>query len=92
LEHASGCDVDLVGARHLAAQAERHVRGRPIDEALIQDEIAPAFVDAGGRRTDRIVLACTHFPLLIDVLARLAPWPVTFVDPGPAIARRSRSR
>jgi glutamate racemase len=34
------------------------------------------------------VLACTHFPLLIGHFKRLAPWPVAFVDPAPAIARR----
>jgi glutamate racemase len=34
------------------------------------------------------VLACTHYPLLLDRLARLAPWPVAFIDPAPAIARR----
>ena len=42
----------------------------------------------GDRRTDQIVLACTHFPLLTDRFAALAPWPVAFVDPAPAIARR----
>jgi len=35
-----------------------------------------------------VVLACTHYPLLLDRFERLAPWPVTFVDPAPAIARR----
>ncbi len=39
-------------------------------------------------RTDTIVLACTHYPLLLDRLVRLAPWPVDFIDPAPAIARR----
>jgi glutamate racemase len=34
------------------------------------------------------VLACTHFPLLIDRLVALAPWPVDWIDPAPAIARR----
>jgi glutamate racemase len=34
------------------------------------------------------VLACTHYPLLLDRLQRLAPWPVNFLDPAPAIARR----
>jgi glutamate racemase len=34
------------------------------------------------------VLACTHYPLIIDRLRRLAPWPVNFIDPAPAIARR----
>jgi glutamate racemase len=45
-------------------------------------------VDEGGRRTDTIVLACTHFPLLLARIERLAPWPVSFIDPAPAIARR----
>ena len=35
-----------------------------------------------------MVLACTHFPLLLSYFERLAPWPVAFVDPAPAIARR----
>ena len=34
------------------------------------------------------MLACTHYPLLIDRLRRLASWPVAFIDPAPAIARR----
>ena len=39
-------------------------------------------------RTDTVVLACTHYPLLLDRLTRLAPWPVDWIDPAPAIARR----
>jgi glutamate racemase len=36
-----------------------------------------------------IVLACTHYPFLIEHLERLAPWPVEWIDPAPAIARRA---
>lgn len=39
-------------------------------------------------RTDTVVLACTHYPLLLERLTRLAPWPVDWIDPAPAIARR----
>jgi len=45
-------------------------------------------VDADGRRTDTVVLACTHYPLLIDRFRANAPWPVEWLDPAPAIARR----
>jgi glutamate racemase len=45
-------------------------------------------VDQDGRRTDTITLACTHYPLLLVQFTRLAPWPVAWVDPAPAIARR----
>ena len=64
------------------------MRGLPVDEAEIAREIAPCFVENQGRRTDLVVLACTHYPLLLDQLARLAPWPVRYIDPAPAIARR----
>jgi glutamate racemase len=39
---------------------------------VIAQEITPCFVDADGRRTDTVVLACTHYPLLLDRLERLA--------------------
>jgi glutamate racemase len=87
-DFAGDCKVALVGAPRLAGFAERHLRGEAVDDAEIAREIAPCFVERGGRRTDHVVLACTHFPLLADHLRRLAPWPVAFVDPAPAIARR----
>jgi len=87
-DFAQGCAVTLVGAARLAAIAEDALRAQPIDEAEIAAEIAPCFVEDGARRTDTVVLACTHYPLLLDRLKRLAPWPVAWVDPAPAIARR----
>ena len=41
-----------------------------------------------GSEADTVVLACTHFPLLMERLVGLAPWPVNWIDPAPAIARR----
>ena len=87
-DHAPHVETTLVGAPRLAGLAEARLRGDPIEDQAIEAEIAPAFVSDGGRRTDQVVLACTHFPLLLDAFERLAPWPVTFVDPAPAIARR----
>jgi glutamate racemase len=87
-EFAANCQVTLVGSARLAGLAEAALKGDEVEDAAIATEIAPCFVDDGGARTDTIVLACTHFPLLADRLARLAPWPVNFIDPAPAIARR----
>ena len=87
-DFGQGCDVRLVGAVHLAGFAERVLRGDAIDDDAVAREIAPCFVANEGRRTDTIVLGCTHYPLLIDRLVRLAPWPVDWVYPAPAIARR----
>jgi glutamate racemase len=87
-DHAADCEVTLVGSPLLAVIAERAMRGEAIEEAEIEREIAPCFVEHDGRRTDQIVLACTHFPLIVDKIERLSPWPVGFVDPATAIARR----
>ena len=72
-DHAAGCEVTLVGSALLAPIAERRIRGQPVDGAEIAREIAPCFVEKDGRRTDQVVLACTHFPLLIDRLEWLRP-------------------
>jgi glutamate racemase len=87
-DFASGVQVTLVGSKALAGLAERALRGEAIEDAAIAAEIAPCFVETEGKRTDVVVLACTHYPLLIDRLTALAPWPVTWIDPAPAIARR----
>ena len=86
--YAGGCRVTLVGSRRLAPLAEAELAGEPAPDEEIRAEIAPAFVADEGGRTDVIVLACTHYPLLLPRLERLAPWPVTWIDPAPAIARR----
>jgi glutamate racemase len=83
-----GCDVTLVGSAHIAGIAEAALHDDVVEDDAIAHEIAPCFVEQEGRRTDTVVLACTHYPLLLDRLVRLAPWPVDWIDPAPAIARR----
>jgi glutamate racemase len=87
-DFGQGCDVTLVGSAHLASIAEATLHEKPVDDADIAREIAPCFVDRDGRRTDTVVLACTHYPLLLGSFQRLMPWPVDWIDPSPAIARR----
>lgn len=91
IERFSGrAKVTLVGSRPLAAIAEAHGRGDDINLAALGQEIAPCFVETDGRRTDAVVLGCTHYPLLLGPLTDIAPWPVAWIDPAPAIARRVR--
>ena len=90
-DFAQGCEVTLVGSAELASLAETALGGGEVDDAEILAELAPCFVGEGedeAKRTDTIVLACTHYPLLLERMARLAPWPVEWIDPAPAIARR----
>lgn len=87
-EFAQGCEVQLVGSSKLAAFAEAELNGQPAADASIAAEINPCFIDKDGRRTDTVVLACTHYPLLAERLHKLANWPVTWLNPATAIARR----
>jgi glutamate racemase len=88
-DFAQGCEVTLVGSPELASLAEAELSGTSVSDDAIRAELAPCFVgEAAGARTDTVVLACTHYPLLLDRLKKLAPWPVEWIDPAPAIARR----
>ncbi|WP_420961889.1 glutamate racemase [Brucella sp. IR073] len=88
---ATQCDVHLVGSQNLARMAEAHIRGEAADDDAVRAEIAPCFIERDGRRTDIVVLACTHYPFMANVFRRLAPWPVDWLDPAEAIARRACS-
>jgi len=83
-----GARFTLAGADRLAGLAEDYASGGIVDDDAILAEIVPCFIEEDGARTDVIVLGCTHYPLLLDRLDALAPWPVIWLDPAPAIARR----
>jgi len=90
-EHADTCDVTLIGSTRLARLAEQHMRGLPVDHERLAEEIRPCFLERGERRTDIVILGCTHYPFLVHEMRKLAPWPVDWLEPAEAIARRSLS-
>lgn len=83
------CKVLLHGAPRLAEMAERKLKGHAVDPQELREEIAPVFRKREGRQTDVVVLGCTHYPLLIEDMDKIVPWPVAWIDPAPAIARRT---
>jgi glutamate racemase len=83
------CKVVLHGAPRLAEIAERKLKGHPIDMEELRAEVAPVFRKRDGKATDVVVLGCTHYPLLTEDIQKVAPWPVAYIDPAPAIARRT---
>jgi glutamate racemase len=86
--YAFHCKVFLHGAKRLAEIAEQKLMGKPVDVEELRHEIGPVFRKREGRRTDVVVLACTHYPLLVEDMMKVAPWQVHYIDPAPAIARR----
>lgn len=88
---ATKCHVRLVGSERLASLAEIYMRDGFVDEEKVRSEISPCFMERDGKRTDIVVLACTHYPFLANRMRKTAPWPVDWLDPAEAIARRALS-
>lgn len=88
---AAKCHVRLVGSVNLAGLAETYMREGFVDEEAVRTEIEPCFIEQEDKRTDIVVLACTHYPFLVNRMRKTAPWPVDWLDPAEAIARRALS-
>ncbi|WP_133366716.1 glutamate racemase [Qipengyuania sediminis] len=76
------------GAGDLVALAEAKLRGEPPPPAAIEAAIAGLLAQHGAKTLDTVVLACTHFPLLLPELAQAFGPSVRFVDGAEGIARR----
>jgi glutamate racemase len=88
-QFASDCLVLRHGSAALVELAEASLRGEPTPDSAYADALAGLLDQAGGDRMDIVVLACTHFPLVADRLAAVAPRPLRFVDGAQGIARRT---
>ena len=85
---AADCLVLRHGSARLVELAEAALRGEPTTDADYAAALAGLLDQPGGARIDTIVLACTHFPLVADRLAAVAPRPNAFVAGADGIARR----
>ena len=63
---------------------ERNEENTPETEALVRKAVEPLVADGA----DKIVLGCTHYPFLRDVIARVAGDGVEIIDASQAVARR----
>lgn len=70
----------------LAEQVERGELNTPATEALLRRYLEPMLA-AGA---DTVVLACTHYPFVIELIRQIVGTEVQVIDPAPAIARHVR--
>ncbi len=84
--HANGITLINQVCNGLADQVERGRLDGEETEAMLRGFVQP-MLDAGA---DTIVLACTHYPFLLDAIRRIAGEHVNVIDPAPAIARYLR--
>ncbi len=93
--HAGDCLVLRHGSARLVELAEARLRGEAVSAADVAPALAGLTGQTGGERMDRVVLACTHFPLLAAELAEAAAAAgfkdLAFDHGGDGIARRVAS-
>jgi glutamate racemase len=89
---AADCTVLTHGSSALVQAAEARLRGEAVDPAVWREALDGLVQQPGGEGMDRVVLACTHFPLMADELAVAAHGmgmgQLGFVDGAAGIARR----
>ncbi|MBZ6379071.1 glutamate racemase [Pacificimonas flava] len=88
---ASGKTVLRWGTPGLAEAAEAVMRGEDVAAEEFARPMRGLLDQPGGERMDKVVLACTHFPLVEDRLAAAAGRPLDFLHGGEGIARRTAS-
>ena len=85
---AAGKTLLRHAAPELVAAAEARLRGEAVDPAVFARAAQGLRAQPGGERIDTVVLACTHFPLLLPELIVAFGPAVRFVDGANGIARR----
>jgi glutamate racemase len=87
-DFAPHCDVVRVGSSRLVEIAEEYLRGLPVSKAELADITRSFFCESLSAPVDKIVLGCTHFPLLRSQLSESSLKRVEWIDSGDAIAQR----
>jgi glutamate racemase len=82
--HAPGIEVIGEPCPGLVAQIERGQERAPETVAMLR-----GFLERGlAAGADHIVLACTHYPFVIESIRQIAGPGVQVLDPAPAVARQ----
>jgi glutamate racemase len=68
----------------LVQQIEKGEVDGPATRAILEEGVLP-LLDQGA---DTLVLACTHYPLIIPLLLDIVGEEIQVIDPSPAIARQ----
>lgn len=86
-DFASDCEVIKIGDANLAVIAENRLSTGHVHSESIAKIIRPFTQIPPDERPDTVVLGCTHYPFVKDVLQTLMPG-VNLIDSGEAIGRR----
>ena len=86
--HGAGVRVLIQPCPGLVEQVEAGDLGGPATRAIVERLVRP-LVDQGA---DALVLGCTHYPFLRQLIEEVAGGDVVLIDPAVAVAREVRRR
>lgn len=78
--------VQAVATQVLVAMAEEGWTDNDVARAAVAQYIGPYFAKDAKDKPDTVILGCTHFPLLRDVVASVTGTDVSLIDSGGAAA------
>ena len=87
-DHAGYCHVQLFPAKRLVVAAEEKVMGSTSYLDGVAKELSAITEVIKVNHCDVLVLACTHYPLLLAEISALLPTHIQVIDSGEAIANR----
>lgn len=87
-DFAKNANVSMLGSSDLVEIAEQKLRGITPDAESLRRILEPF---ANEKSMDTLVMACTHFPLLLEDLRPHLPQVTNWIESGAAIARRVRT-
>lgn len=87
-KHGKGTQVLLQACPGFVEVVEKAQLTGPETVALVTRYVSPLL----ERGADTLVLGCTHYPFLIDVIQSIAGPNISVLDPSPAIGRELRRR
>ena len=85
--YASDCKVILIGSAKLARIAENRLTCGNVDETEVAGVLSGITELPDSERPDVLVLGCTHYPFVADVIHKILP-DCQLVDSGIAIGKR----
>ena len=87
--YAPQCTLIAHAAPRLAGYAEQVFRGHAVPDSAIYKDIEGLFKHPDSAQLDAIGIGCTHYTFMLDLLRRLTPPTITWLDPAGAVARHS---
>ncbi|MDI2090723.1 glutamate racemase [Commensalibacter oyaizuii] len=88
-QFASDCELIAYGSPHLAKIAEAVFRQEPFEIAQIQQELDTLLQMPNAHKIDTVCLGCTHYTFVLDILRKLSPSHIEWLDPATAVAKHS---